>query len=876
MNQDFLAEEENTGWKRASANDEAVGKDQTLYALQTQRNVIAETDLRLHKHGDGCPLQSGGGTKLDRGSHESTTKKKSLDKKDDSLSPKGVAAFFGGSATKVILEEEETLSEDDQDADANDSGDKNDNGASIGLAGNCSDNKGINDELLGSFVSATSKSSMSVSTEELVALAEIAGVSFVSPPIAAEVSCTDEAPTFEKFKSLSKIAGVPFRSFQTDAAASQQSQLVEPEIIKHDSSDAGSLGAVASSSSPPSPPSSSSKEKALPTTEELNELMQKAGVSFASAPACCKSATSVPGLFGEKAAASCHSQDDRQNRKQSWLFTAKPKQDDSFGADDSNQHHKEESLSVDSSIGQSLCFEESSSPYLFPHQLSANMASGESISRGQEGLDSDGAAEANLEDLMNIMADEATENFEGDDSFSGSPYLTTFAAAFQSNGVADSNILAMNNTETSEHEGSDHLLPNELADEKNTLPSGNDLSLPGKEGNSSESGSEKEQRPIYKRRNSEEIELEDKLHSPNRPHPALEYPPLYFFLRRMPFLFDRIKTLYAFRWRLAYPLQKKVPFSLALRKVGIYLTWGEFILLLPFFTAIIVGIIYTIIFPSVTVTGKVSRFGLIAALVFAQRNSLFTLLVGVPFDRAIFYHKLAGRVAGITGVLHTVAFFIDPTSREAHGDDMLAGAFTGQVNISGSVLMLLIVAITLSSLPPIRKRIFELFYYLHILFTAGMVTCAFFHSGKLVPILAALTWGADLGIRKVIMARTRYPHKAFLKRISETVLEISFPKTAAFAYNPGQYIYIAIPEISWLQWHPYSISSSPKQRVVTLHVRRAGNWTSALFDLAQKKQEVAILLEGPYGCVGLDISNDKKYRNIMLISGGIGSEYLSE
>jgi predicted ferric reductase len=103
-------------------------------------------------------------------------------------------------------------------------------------------------------------------------------------------------------------------------------------------------------------------------------------------------------------------------------------------------------------------------------------------------------------------------------------------------------------------------------------------------------------------------------------------------------------------------------------------------------------------------------------------------------------------------------------------------------------------------------------------------------------------------------------------------MEISFPKTAEFAYNPGQYIYLAIPEISWLQWHPFSFSSSPNQKVVRLHIRRAGNWTSSLFELAQKQTEVSMLVEGPYGNLSVDIMGDRKYKNIMLISGGIGGK----
>lgn len=57
---------------------------------------------------------------------------------------------------------------------------------------------------------------------------------------------------------------------------------------------------------------------------------------------------------------------------------------------------------------------------------------------------------------------------------------------------------------------------------------------------------------------------------------------------------------------------------------------------------------------------------------------------------------------------------------------------------------------------------------------------------------------------------------------------------------------------------------------VTFHIRKAGSFTSALYKMAKKKQEVSILLEGPYGNLAVDILSDRKYKRIMLISGGIG------
>jgi hypothetical protein len=46
---------------------------------------------------------------------------------------------------------------------------------------------------------------------------------------------------------------------------------------------------------------------------------------------------------------------------------------------------------------------------------------------------------------------------------------------------------------------------------------------------------------------------------PNDPHPALEYPPLYFLIRRFPFLLKLTKGFFSYRWRISYPLQQRIP-----------------------------------------------------------------------------------------------------------------------------------------------------------------------------------------------------------------------------------------------------------------------------------------------------------------------------
>jgi predicted ferric reductase len=370
--------------------------------------------------------------------------------------------------------------------------------------------------------------------------------------------------------------------------------------------------------------------------------------------------------------------------------------------------------------------------------------------------------------------------------------------------------------------------------------------------------------------------------TPNQPHPSLEFPPLYFLLHRFPTLTKAIDCFYNTRWRILQVLQRKLPFSrTVLRKASIFLTIADLISMLPLLVISILGIVYSFIYPSVSISGHAARTPLILAFVTAMRNSPLTLLLGLPFERAIWYHKWLARIAYVNGLFHTYVCFVHPTmsmskdtttpATSLNGKDPNFGMFlfADQVNTGGSLLILFMSMMILSAFSFVRRRFFEVFHYLHMVFVASMILCAFYHTGITVPICATLSWGLDLFIRKVYMPLYRYPKYATLRVISDTVLELCFPKSPGFDYNPGQYIYICVPEISLLQWHPFSLSSSPEQKIVTLHIRKAGHWTSSLYEIAKTQNEISILLEGPYGSVGVNLSSDQ-YKSIMLISGGIG------
>eukprot|EP00586_Coscinodiscus_wailesii_P022512 CAMPEP_0172518594 /NCGR_PEP_ID=MMETSP1066-20121228/290913_1 /TAXON_ID=671091 /ORGANISM="Coscinodiscus wailesii, Strain CCMP2513" /LENGTH=1241 /DNA_ID=CAMNT_0013301019 /DNA_START=249 /DNA_END=3975 /DNA_ORIENTATION=- len=364
----------------------------------------------------------------------------------------------------------------------------------------------------------------------------------------------------------------------------------------------------------------------------------------------------------------------------------------------------------------------------------------------------------------------------------------------------------------------------------------------------------------------------------NDPHDLLEYPPLYFFMKRwFPNSLEGLNRIYDVRWGMTYPFQRRFPMFRKLYKYGFVFSYGEVLLVLPFFAFFIMGLVTSFANPSVALSGEYARLPLIFAYLTANHNSLVTLLVGIPFERAIRYHKIAGRLAFVNGIFHTVVAFAPPRAEESGSVHTRIGAspnfglflFDGSVNAGGSMLFILCFMMTLTSIPYIRHRIFEFFYYLHVLFALVMTGCAFYHSGVLVPILVSLLWGGDLIIRKLIMAGYRYPHEANIKNLTRDVIELSIPKTEGFDYNPGQYMSLCVPKVSLFQWHPFSISSSPHQDEVTFHIRKRGKWTKALHKYAESNDTVTVLMEGPYGSLSVDLISER-YKMMMLLSGGIG------
>jgi len=156
----------------------------------------------------------------------------------------------------------------------------------------------------------------------------------------------------------------------------------------------------------------------------------------------------------------------------------------------------------------------------------------------------------------------------------------------------------------------------------------------------------------------------------------------------------------------------------------------------------------------------------------ANHNSILNLLPGVPFEWALKYHKMSGYCAFINGIVfHTCNAFVVDKGNQVEGHNasgffhFLGFSIDGQVNTSGTYLMVIILSKIITSLSVVQRVIFEVFYYFHLLFAMAMVVCAFYHSGIFVVIVASVLWGGDLVFRRIIIA-CRYSHTAAIRRLT--------------------------------------------------------------------------------------------------------------
>jgi len=229
-------------------------------------------------------------------------------------------------------------------------------------------------------------------------------------------------------------------------------------------------------------------------------------------------------------------------------------------------------------------------------------------------------------------------------------------------------------------------------------------------------------------------------------------------------------------------------------------------------------------------------------------------------------------------------------------------------------IMIFIVPIVyiIGTLPIIRRKYFEWFYYLHLMGALFMVGAILWHASQSWRYISPplVLYAVDRMIRlshssrickveslsvAVDGAKNQNPdNRVEVTKLGFSIGGYSFKDGEAvfekLQFKMGQYVYINISNISLWEWHPFTVAAGVDEATSYLHIKNEGEsvsengfdsnnaptspqFTQMLYLLAQQVeskqiglQDIEIHVDGPYGKPFVYDG----YERVILVAGGIG------
>jgi len=229
-----------------------------------------------------------------------------------------------------------------------------------------------------------------------------------------------------------------------------------------------------------------------------------------------------------------------------------------------------------------------------------------------------------------------------------------------------------------------------------------------------------------------------------------------------------------------------------------------------------------------------------------------------PADENIWFHRQVAYSMAFWAMVHTTAHyvnFINVERTQVRKQLALQIHYTQPGGITGHFMLLIMLLMYSTASQKIRTQCFEAFWYTHHLaffFMLGLYTHATgcFVRDSVDPdyiptfpfystehCLGYLSWRYTIWPGMMYFGERAYREYRARRstRLSKVLvhpsgaMELRIVKPS-FKYTAGQWLFIQVPEISRFQWHPFTITSAPKDPYVSIHIRQVGDFTRALGD----------------------------------------------
>ncbi|KAJ3499109.1 hypothetical protein NLJ89_g10135 [Agrocybe chaxingu] len=294
----------------------------------------------------------------------------------------------------------------------------------------------------------------------------------------------------------------------------------------------------------------------------------------------------------------------------------------------------------------------------------------------------------------------------------------------------------------------------------------------------------------------------------------------------------------------------------------------------------------------------------------------------IPFDKNITLHKATGWSIVIGSTVHTLAHMVnfyklamvagDTTSKRVVA--FIAANFITGPGLTGWIMVAALGVMAWFAREKSRRAHFERFWYSHHLFIVFFINwqlhgmfcmiqpdrppfCSFNTIGVFWRywLVGGVIWIFERVLREVRSRHVTYISKVIQHPSNVMEIQIKKEKTTTRA---GQYIFLSCPEISYFQWHPFTLTSAPEEDYISVHIRVVGDFTTALAkslgcDFPEKggkgdkrgdtpaggkvigtninppmnRTLPRVMVDGPFGSASEDFLN---YETILLVGAGIG------
>lgn len=247
---------------------------------------------------------------------------------------------------------------------------------------------------------------------------------------------------------------------------------------------------------------------------------------------------------------------------------------------------------------------------------------------------------------------------------------------------------------------------------------------------------------------------------------------------------------------------------------------------------------------------------------------------------------LALLFATLHGVGHLTGSFragSDPAREDAVaaalGPDMVPRPYIDYVRslpgFTGITALGLFYLLAALSMPQVRKWNYQVFQLGHLLMfpiiglmmahgTAALLQWPMFGYFLAFPTLLVL-------VERVVRIGLGFLSiDATLKVLDGETVEITttIPSERLWSYKAGQYIFLQVPQISFFQWHPFTVSFCQGNKM-SVHIKTDGDWTGRLRKLGGDSGEstIKVSVNGPFGAPAQRFYD---FNHSVIIGAGIG------